>query len=135
MTKRPGTISDNGFITPGILDFADLIFQANRQKIQFIKQEICNNQVDRGDWLCPRAYLSKWINGIIFKTAHKIFFSLFFFILIYFSKYKTVVRSVPGLLVIQIQIQAVWQQTESRTCGTFTCTQIHLQEVHVLDLV
>ena len=59
-------------------------------------------------WLRPSAYPSglKLINGIISKTAHRIFF--LFSLLIYFFKHETIAGSRAWTFVIQSQIQAVW---------------------------
>ena len=42
------------------------------------------------------------------KTAHWIFFLFYILILIHFFPMKPLSEVAPGLLVIQIQIQAVW---------------------------
>ena len=52
-----------------------------------------------------------WINGIISKTTHRMFFSLFIFI--YFSNMKPLSEGGLGLLDIQIQIQAVCKNHQS----------------------
>ena len=46
-------------------------------------------------WNRPSAYPSgyRWMNGIISKTAHRIFFLFDILIFIYFFKYETIVRS------------------------------------------
>ena len=43
----------------------------------------------------PSKCLSKWINGIISKTAHRIFFLFYILIFIYFFKYETISTFAP----------------------------------------
>ena len=52
-----------------------------------------------------RYFLSKNQRGIIFKTAHRIFFSLsYILIFIYFFKYESIVRSSAQSLIIQSSV-------------------------------